>query len=122
MALGVRLSSPGPVLFRQRRHGLDGREIEVWKFRSMRVTEDGDVVRQATRDDPRVTRFGAFIRRTSLDELPQFFNVLQGPMRIVGPRPHAVAPDDTDRDVVPCVPSATTSATARGAGIGGLRR
>ena len=91
VALGVRLSSPGPVLFRQRRHGLDGREIEVWKFRSMRVMEDGDVVRQATRDDPRVTRFGAFIRRTSLDELPQFLNVLQGTMSVVGPRPHALA-------------------------------
>jgi putative colanic acid biosynthesis UDP-glucose lipid carrier transferase len=91
VALGVKLSSPGPVLFRQRRHGLDGREITVWKFRSMRVMDDGDVVRQATRDDPRVTRFGAFIRRTSLDELPQFLNVLQGTMSVVGPRPHALA-------------------------------
>jgi putative colanic acid biosynthesis UDP-glucose lipid carrier transferase len=91
VAVGVKLSSPGPVLFRQRRHGLDGREIWVWKFRSMRVMDDGDVVRQATRDDPRVTRFGAFIRRTSLDELPQFFNVLLGTMSVVGPRPHALA-------------------------------
>jgi putative colanic acid biosynthesis UDP-glucose lipid carrier transferase len=91
VAVGVKLSSPGPVLFRQRRHGLDGREISVWKFRSMRVMDDGDVVHQATRDDPRVTRFGAFIRRTSLDELPQFLNVLQGTMSVVGPRPHALA-------------------------------
>jgi putative colanic acid biosynthesis UDP-glucose lipid carrier transferase len=90
-ALGVKLSSPGPVLFRQRRTGLDGEIIEVYKFRSMRVMDDGEVVKQATRDDDRITRFGAFIRRTSLDELPQFVNVLQGRMSIVGPRPHAVA-------------------------------
>jgi putative colanic acid biosynthesis UDP-glucose lipid carrier transferase len=100
VALGVKLSSPGPVLFRQRRYGLDGQEIVVYKFRSMTVTEDGPVVRQATRNDSRVTRFGAFIRRTSLDELPQFVNVLQGRMSIVGPRPHAVAHNEQYRKLV----------------------
>jgi len=100
VALGVKLSSPGPVLFRQRRNGLDGREIMVWKFRSMRTQDNGPVVRQATRGDPRITPFGAFIRRTSLDELPQFFNVLQGTMSIVGPRPHAVAHNDEYRELV----------------------
>jgi len=91
IALGVKLSAPGPVLFKQRRSGLRGEEIEVWKFRTMRVTEEGDQVRQATQDDPRVTRFGAFLRKMSLDELPQFFNVLRGDMSVVGPRPHAVS-------------------------------
>jgi putative colanic acid biosynthesis UDP-glucose lipid carrier transferase len=100
VALGVKLSSPGPVLFRQRRNGLDGREIVVWKFRSMRTMDDGAVIRQATRGDPRITLFGAFIRRTSLDELPQFFNVLQGHMSIVGPRPHAVAHNDEYRELI----------------------
>jgi putative colanic acid biosynthesis UDP-glucose lipid carrier transferase len=88
IACGVRLSSPGPVLFRQKRYGLDGREILVWKFRSMTVCENGPDVRQATRDDPRVTRFGKFLRQSSLDELPQLFNVLAGTMSLVGPRPH----------------------------------
>ena len=91
VAGAVKLSSPGPVLFAQRRYGRDGEEIRVLKFRSMRATEDGSVVRQATRGDARVTRVGAFLRRTSLDELPQFFNVLRGDMSVVGPRPHAVA-------------------------------
>ncbi len=91
LALGVKLSSPGPVIFRQRRNGLGGEEIVVYKFRSMRKQDDGAVVRQATRGDPRITPFGAFLRKTSLDELPQFVNVLQGRMSIVGPRPHAVA-------------------------------
>jgi putative colanic acid biosynthesis UDP-glucose lipid carrier transferase len=91
LALGVKLSSPGPVIFRQRRNGLGGEEIVVYKFRSMRVMDDGAVVRQATRGDPRVTPFGRFLRRSSLDELPQLINVLQGRMSIVGPRPHAVA-------------------------------
>lgn len=91
IALGVKLSSPGPVLFRQRRHGLGGREFWMLKFRSMHVhREASNGVTQATVDDPRVTRFGAFIRRTSLDELPQFFNVLLGNMSVVGPRPHAI--------------------------------
>jgi putative colanic acid biosynthesis UDP-glucose lipid carrier transferase len=100
LAIGVKLSSPGPVIFRQRRYGADGREIVVYKYRSMRVTEDGPVVKQATREDPRVTRFGRFIRKTSLDELPQFINVLQGRMSIVGPRPHAVAHNEQYRKVI----------------------
>jgi len=92
LAVGVKLSSPGPVLFRQRRHGLGGKEFSMLKFRSMRVHAEGssDKITQATRNDPRVTRFGAFLRRSSLDELPQFFNVLGGSMSVVGPRPHAV--------------------------------
>ncbi|HVY30859.1 MAG TPA: exopolysaccharide biosynthesis polyprenyl glycosylphosphotransferase [Polyangiaceae bacterium] len=91
LAAGVKLSSPGPALFRQDRSGRDGRTIGVLKFRTMRATENGADVRQATKGDPRVTRFGAFLRRTSLDELPQFVNVLLGDMSVVGPRPHAVA-------------------------------
>jgi putative colanic acid biosynthesis UDP-glucose lipid carrier transferase len=100
IGLGVKLSSPGPVLFKQRRYGLDGKRIVVYKFRSMTVAEDGEVVRQATRNDQRVTRFGAFLRRTSLDELPQFINVLQGRMSIVGPRPHAVAHNEMYRKLI----------------------
>jgi putative colanic acid biosynthesis UDP-glucose lipid carrier transferase len=99
-ALAVRLSSPGPVIFRQRRYGLDGREIVVWKFRTMRVTEDGERIRQATRGDERITRVGAFLRKTSLDELPQLINVLQGRMSVVGPRPHAVAHNETYRRLI----------------------
>lgn len=102
VAIGVKLSSPGPVLFKQRRYGLDGREIMVYKFRSMTVTEDGDRnYVQVARGDSRVTRFGAFIRRTSLDELPQFFNVLEGSMSVVGPRPHAVAVNERYRVQIP---------------------
>jgi putative colanic acid biosynthesis UDP-glucose lipid carrier transferase len=100
IAVGVKLSSPGPVLFKQRRYGVDGRKIVVYKFRSMTVAEDGDVVRQATRNDARITRFGAFLRRTSLDELPQFINVLQGRMSVVGPRPHAVAHNELYRKLI----------------------
>ena len=100
IAVGVKLSSPGPILFRQRRYGVDGRKIVVYKFRSMTVAEDGDVVRQATRNDSRVTRFGAFLRATSLDELPQFINVLQGRMSVVGPRPHAVAHNELYRKLI----------------------
>jgi putative colanic acid biosynthesis UDP-glucose lipid carrier transferase len=100
IAIGVKLSSPGPVLFKQRRYGLDGRKIVVYKFRSMTVAEDGDLVRQATRNDSRITRFGAFLRRTSLDELPQFINVLQGRMSVVGPRPHAVAHNELYRKLI----------------------
>jgi len=101
IAIGIKLSSPGPVLFRQRRYGLDGREIVVYKFRSMTVCEDGtDVIRQATKNDQRVTRLGAFLRRTSLDELPQFINVLQGRMSVVGPRPHAVAHNEMYRKLI----------------------
>ena len=100
IALAVRLSSPGPVIFRQRRNGLDGRQIVVYKFRTMRTQDDGAVVPQATRNDPRLTPVGAFLRRTSLDELPQFVNVLQGRMSIVGPRPHAVAHNDQYRRLI----------------------
>jgi putative colanic acid biosynthesis UDP-glucose lipid carrier transferase len=100
IAIGVKLSSPGPIIFRQRRNGLDGGEIVVYKFRSMTTQDDGPVVRQATKSDPRITRFGAFLRRTSLDELPQFFNVLQGTMSIVGPRPHAVAHNEEYRRII----------------------
>lgn len=91
IAIGVKFSSPGPLFFKQRRYGLRGDQIEVWKFRSMSVLEDGAKVVQAKKHDPRVTPFGAFLRRTSLDELPQLINVLQGSMSMVGPRPHAVA-------------------------------
>jgi putative colanic acid biosynthesis UDP-glucose lipid carrier transferase len=100
IALAVKLSSPGPVIFRQRRYGLDGKEIVVYKFRTMRVMEDGTNVSQATQDDPRVTTLGTFLRSASLDELPQFVNVLQGRMSIVGPRPHAVAHNETYRKVI----------------------
>jgi putative colanic acid biosynthesis UDP-glucose lipid carrier transferase len=97
VALAVKLSSPGPVFFKQKRYGLDGRSIDVWKFRSMRVCENGPVIEQATRGDPRVTKVGAFIRKTSLDELPQLFNVLEGTMSLVGPRPHANAHNEQFR-------------------------
>jgi len=100
IAVGVKLSSSGPILFKQRRYGLDGRKIVVYKFRSMTVAEDGDLVRQATRNDSRITKFGAFLRRTSLDELPQFINVLQGRMSVVGPRPHAVAHNEMYRKLI----------------------
>jgi putative colanic acid biosynthesis UDP-glucose lipid carrier transferase len=100
IAAGVKSSSPGPVLFKQRRYGLDGKEIVVYKFRSMTVCEDGAQIAQAKRNDPRVTPFGAILRRTSLDELPQFINVLQGRMSIVGPRPHAVAHNEMYRKLI----------------------
>ena len=100
IALGVKLSSPGSMIFRQRRYGLDGREIVVYKFRSMTVLEDGAAIEQARRDDQRFTAFGRFLRRSSLDELPQFFNVLQGRMSIVGPRPHAVAHNELYRKLI----------------------
>lgn len=97
IAILIKLTSPGPVFFRQRRYGLDGHEIKVWKFRSMRVCEDGDRVVQASKTDDRVTSFGQFIRKTSLDELPQLFNVLAGNMSMVGPRPHASAHNEEYR-------------------------
>jgi putative colanic acid biosynthesis UDP-glucose lipid carrier transferase len=100
ISVGVKLSSPGPTIFRQKRNGLDGSEITVYKFRSMRAMDNGAVVQQATKDDPRITPFGAFLRKTSLDELPQFFNVLQGRMSIVGPRPHAVAHNELYRELI----------------------
>ena len=100
IALGVKLTSPGPVFFRQRRYGLNGEEIRVLKFRTMTVTEDGAAVTQAKKNDQRVTRFGAFLRRSSLDELPQFINVLMGEMSIVGPRPHAVSHNEMYRRMI----------------------
>jgi putative colanic acid biosynthesis UDP-glucose lipid carrier transferase len=100
IAIAVKLESPGPIIFKQRRYGLDGEEILVYKFRSMRVTEDGAHIQQAQKNDQRITRLGALLRRTSLDELPQFFNVLQGRMSIVGPRPHAVAHNELYRKLI----------------------
>ncbi len=96
----IKFSSPGPVLFRQKRYGLMGQPIEVWKFRTMNVCDDGSDIKQATENDPRVTPLGKFLRRTSLDELPQFINVLQGRMSIVGPRPHAVAHNEQYRKLI----------------------
>lgn len=101
LALWIRLDSPGPVLFRQRRGGLHGRPFTCLKFRTMHVLEDGPAVPQARRGDPRVTRCGRFLRRTSLDELPQLVNVLRGEMSLVGPRPHALAHDAEFRALVP---------------------
>ncbi|QGZ41777.1 putative colanic acid biosynthesis UDP-glucose lipid carrier transferase [Pseudoduganella flava] len=100
IAVAVKLSSPGPVIFRQRRYGLYGEQIFVYKFRSMTVTEDGSNVVQAKKNDQRITKVGAFLRKTSLDELPQFLNVLQGRMSIVGPRPHAVAHNEQYRKLI----------------------
>jgi putative colanic acid biosynthesis UDP-glucose lipid carrier transferase len=97
IAILVKITSSGSVLFKQRRFGLDGNEIIVWKFRSMSVAEDGSKVVQAKKNDPRVTKLGGFLRKTSLDELPQFINVLQGSMSVVGPRPHAVAHNELYR-------------------------
>ncbi|MBO1894950.1 undecaprenyl-phosphate glucose phosphotransferase [Shewanella sp. BF02_Schw] len=96
----IKLNSPGAVIFKQDRYGLDGRKIKVWKFRSMTVTENSDVVTQATKGDTRITKVGAFLRKTSLDELPQFFNVFKGDMSVVGPRPHAVAHNEEYRKLV----------------------
>jgi putative colanic acid biosynthesis UDP-glucose lipid carrier transferase len=100
VAAAVKFTSRGPALFRQRRYGLNGEEILVYKFRSMITTEDGEQVKQATRGDPRVTPVGRFIRKTSIDELPQLFNVLQGTMSLVGPRPHAVAHNEMYRKLI----------------------
>jgi putative colanic acid biosysnthesis UDP-glucose lipid carrier transferase len=100
-AIATKVSSAGPVIFKQKRYGLDGRQIEVWKFRSMRIHSEKDGVLQATKNDARLTPVGAFLRRTSIDELPQFFNVLQGRMSVVGPRPHAVSHNETYRKIIP---------------------
>jgi putative colanic acid biosynthesis UDP-glucose lipid carrier transferase len=100
IALAVKVTSKGPVFFVQRRYGLGGRPISVLKFRTMRVAEDGGTIKQAQRNDPRVTPLGAFLRRTSLDELPQFLNVLAGSMSVVGPRPHAVAHNELYRSQI----------------------
>lgn len=93
IAVSVKLSSPGPVFFKQRRTGLNGQIFSIFKFRTMTVMEDGDVVTHASRSDKRVTGVGAILRQTSLDELPQLINILQGDMSVVGPRPHALAHD-----------------------------
>ncbi|MDH5325752.1 MAG: undecaprenyl-phosphate glucose phosphotransferase [Gammaproteobacteria bacterium] len=101
VALGVKLTSSGPVFFKQMRHGWDGRPVKIYKFRTMTVHEEADgEVTQATKGDTRITPFGAFLRRTSLDELPQFMNVLQGRMSIVGPRPHALAHNEFYKDQI----------------------
>lgn len=100
IAAAVRLTSPGPAIFKQDRYGLDGKQIGVYKFRSMKVLENSDNVVQATKGDARITPLGAFLRRTSLDELPQFLNVLRGEMSVVGPRPHAVAHNEHYRNRV----------------------
>jgi len=100
IAAMVKLSSPGPVLFRQQRLGIDGQPFNVYKFRTMRQHQDGGGVTQAVRGDPRVTRVGAFLRRTSLDELPQFINVLRGEMSVVGPRPHAMEHNELYKELI----------------------
>lgn len=100
ISVAVKFSSPGPVLFRQLRYGMDGKPIRVWKFRSMRVMENDENVVQATKNDIRVTKVGKFLRSTSLDELPQFFNVWCGQMSVVGPRPHAVAHNEEYRALI----------------------
>jgi putative colanic acid biosynthesis UDP-glucose lipid carrier transferase len=100
IAVMVKLSSPGPIIFKQRRYGLDGAEIAVYKFRTMRVTEDGAQIKQATRSDSRITPIGGLLRRSSMDELPQLINVLQGRMSLVGPRPHAVAHNEEYRKLI----------------------
>ena len=100
IALAVKIGSPGPIIFKQRRCGLDGQEIVIYKFRSMTVTEDDGAIAQAQVNDARVTRLGALLRRTSCDELPQFVNVLQGHMSIVGPRPHAIAHNEIYRKLI----------------------
>jgi putative colanic acid biosynthesis UDP-glucose lipid carrier transferase len=100
IAVLVHLSSQGPIIFRQRRYGLNGEEIMVYKFRTMKVTDDGPTIVQATKSDPRTTRIGRFLRRYSLDELPQLMNVLAGQMSLVGPRPHAVAHNEAYRKLI----------------------
>ncbi|HTH94038.1 MAG TPA: undecaprenyl-phosphate glucose phosphotransferase [Rhodocyclaceae bacterium] len=100
VAIAVKLTSPGSIIFKQRRYGLDGEEILVYKFRSMKVCEDGAIVKQAQKNDSRLTPIGGFLRKTSLDELPQFINVLQGRMSIVGPRPHAIAHNEMYRKLI----------------------
>ncbi len=92
-AIAIKLDSPGPVIFRQRRSGFNSMLFTILKFRTMRVSEDGPTIEQACRDDPRVTHVGRFLRRASIDELPQLFNVIKGEMSLVGPRPHALAHD-----------------------------
>ena len=101
IALAIKLTSPGPILFTQRRYGLAGKEFYMYKFRTMTTTDDGAVVRQATSNDSRVTPLGRFLRKYSLDELPQFLNVIKGDMSVVGPRPHAIAHNEKYREIIP---------------------
>ena len=120
-AVAVKLDSPGPIIFRQRRSGFNAKEFVIFKFRTMTVLEDGPVVTQACRDDLRVTRIGKFLRRSSIDELPQLFNVLRGDMSLVGPRPHALAHDDEYKVHIPdysLPPSRQTGHDRMGAGKG----
>ena len=100
ISIVIKLTSTGPIIFKQSRYGLDGKEIIIYKFRSMSTQDNGAEIKQATKNDTRVTKFGAFLRRTSLDELPQFINVLQGRMSIVGPRPHSVAHNEEYRKLI----------------------
>ena len=101
VAILIKSSSSGPIIFKQKRYGLNGTEINIYKFRTMTSLDDGDVIKQATKNDSRITKLGAILRKTSLDELPQFFNVLKGEMSIVGPRPHAVAHNEEYRKIIP---------------------
>jgi len=100
IGVAVKLTSPGAVIFKQRRYGLNGEVVEVWKFRTMSVCEDGDEISQAKQGDPRITSLGKLLRKTSLDEFPQLINVLQGRMSLVGPRPHAVAHNEQYRKLI----------------------
>ena len=109
VAVAVKLDSPGPVLFRQNRRGFNGRSFQIFKFRTMSVQEDGEQVVAAQLNDNRVTRVGKWLRRTSIDELPQLLNVLQGSMSIVGPRPHALAHDNKFKNYWITMPTAITS-------------
>jgi putative colanic acid biosysnthesis UDP-glucose lipid carrier transferase len=100
VALAIKLDSPGPALFMQTRHGFNGKRFKIVKFRTMMVLEDGETIPQAVRGDSRITRIGQWLRMTSIDEIPQFFNVLKGDMSIVGPRPHAAAHDNYYADLI----------------------
>ena len=101
ISIAIKLNSRGPIIFKQKRYGLSGKEITIYKFRSMTSQDDGEIIKQATINDIRITKLGAFLRKTSLDELPQFINVLQGNISIVGPRPHAVAHNEEYRKLIP---------------------
>ncbi len=101
VGIAVKLDSKGPIIFKQPRHGLDNSVFEVWKFRTMTVMETGSDFKQAEKNDVRITRIGSFLRRSSLDELPQLVNVLKGDMSLVGPRPHPIALNETFGDTIP---------------------
>ena len=100
ISLAIKLESKGPIIFKQSRYGVNGEEVQVYKFRSMKTLDNGHQIKQAEKNDPRLTRIGGFLRKTSLDELPQFINVIQGRMSIVGPRPHAVAHNEEYRKII----------------------